>query len=216
MSMAGGGGDGGYRQADPTAYGHPADSTSDGAGGADSDGAAVNNTGRAPRLRAGIDARRAVKSDAERVIPYAGIRIGELTGYRVWWIIEGALCSLGHRRLWQPGEVISGDVDDTIRLNGNIWGGVYSFASAEKREEVLLNEMQDRIVGTTRMAGLGISFAMLGPAHEAQAFVTGTIKMWGEVVEHEYGYRAQLSTVRSLDRLYGPGDLEDLRNHYAV
>jgi len=49
--------------------------------------------------------------------------------------------------------------------------------------------------------------------------VLGKVQMWGEVVEHQYGYRASFAKVISLEELYSTTDtpkltLEMLRDRY--
>lgn len=53
---------------------------------------------------------------------------------------------------------------------------------------------------------------------------TGTVLLWGDIVEHERGYRAEFAKVRSIDWLYPDVDmmgreaivLNDLRRTYGV
>lgn len=52
------------------------------------------------------------------------------------------------------------------------------------------------------------------PACDASAFVSGTVRLWGDVVEHEFGYRAEFAKLHSLDKIYGDGDLAALRAKY--
>lgn len=54
------------------------------------------------------------------------------------------------------------------------------------------------------------------PHAETSSFVVGTVKMWGEVVEHQFGYRAQFAKLNSLDTLYGEASLSRLRDRYGV
>lgn len=46
--------------------------------------------------------------------------------------------------------------------------------------------------------------------------VVGAIKLWGEVVEHERGYRASFAKVVSIDYAWGVCDLDKLRIKYAL
>jgi hypothetical protein len=46
--------------------------------------------------------------------------------------------------------------------------------------------------------------AMYYAQHSGAIVVIGTIKMWGEVVEHERGYRAQYARINSLDKIFYP------------
>jgi len=76
-----------------------------------------------------------------------------------------------------------------------IMGGVYAFA----------NDQYDDDIQTAR-TDWGIDYP---------SFALGTVHLWGEVVEHERGYRASHAAVRSIDEAYGV-DLADLRNRYGV
>jgi hypothetical protein len=144
-------------------------------------------------------------------IPYAGIRTGEIIGHRLWWVIGSSICSLAHDRIWLPDETISADTNECI-CDGpiyRIWGGTYAFASRERceNEARFLLEMRGFQWGVPVFAGWMIA---------VDGFVAGTVKMWGDVVEHETGYRAQFAKLRSLDAVYGEGDLDALRNRYGV
>jgi hypothetical protein len=157
-------------------------------------------------------------------IPYAGIRTGEIIGHRLWWVIADAihglsLSSIAHRRRWLPDETISGNTDEPAHTYcfPPIWGGVYAFASLDSlRKEV------DAVAAGWVKYKIAIAngyFPMIwewNPFHEALAFVSGTVKMWGDVVEHETGYRAQFAKLHSLDAIYGDGDLDALRAKYGV
>lgn len=49
-------------------------------------------------------------------------------------------------------------------------------------------------------------------------FVLGTVQLWGEVVEHERGYRASFAKIKSLDHMINPDpsiSLEGLRLKYC-
>jgi hypothetical protein len=48
--------------------------------------------------------------------------------------------------------------------------------------------------------------------------IYGSVYLWGEIVEHKHGYRAQYASIRSVDQIIGPGDdlLEFLRQKYGV
>jgi hypothetical protein len=159
-------------------------------------------------------------------IPYAGIRAGELIGHRLWWLIDGQLCSLAHRRIWQPGETVAGDTQKLVNdwsflLGPNIWGGTYAFFSAEQMGGEIkdcLEAIQSSNDTRQRLAGMS---ALLSPLFwrgslEAGGVVAGTIKMWGEVIEHERGYRAEFAKLNSIDAIHGEGDIDELRLRYGV
>lgn len=147
-------------------------------------------------------------------IPHAGIRAGELTGYRLWWVTEAMdLCSLAHHFIWQPGATIEGKIDEPVdtnlfRLFDPLYGGVYcffDFAGAEK-------DIRDVCKTTFPKIGYFDYFHNI----KVLGVAWGTIKLWGEVVEHERGYRAQFAKLTSLDGSHGAFYLSDLRRKYNV
>lgn len=159
----------------------------------------------------------------EPTIPHAGIRTGELIGHRLWWLLndggEQWLCSLAHRRLWQSGETITGDLAKVVGFNiiDPIYGGTYAFAEASnliKESEECINTLKD--LARQREQWGGQLFGVFHPCLEAVGLAEGTIKMWGEVVEHERGYRAEFAKLVSIDKIWGDGDLNALRLKYQT
>lgn len=163
-----------------------------------------------------------------RPIPNEGIRAGELTGYRLWWVVNDGgkdwLCSFAHRQLWTPGEIMVGDTNDILAhdpIGGDhLYAGVYAFndtyylareaAEAEKELRKTGDEWKS-------MAAL----RRWHPYSETRRFAVGTVKMWGDVVEHKRGYRAQFARVQSIDDVCGEArgdgrDLAYLRRRYGV
>lgn len=146
-------------------------------------------------------------------IPYAGVRAGEIIGYRMWIVTQHyELCSLAHLFIWDPEAVIKGDIDkivvDRFPFNSPIYGGTYSFASFKE----LLPELDgiDRwTLPTPIMFNNSFGIMALGVA-------IGTIKCWGEVVEHEKGYRAQYAKLQSIDQVVGPIDIDLLKARYKL
>lgn len=144
-------------------------------------------------------------------IPYAGIRPGEITGHRLWLVLSDLrLCSLAHYFLWKPGATIEGDVDkvvlDRIFLP-SIYGGTYSFRTAKKCEREV------EIQGITEVDFPNSNYFNQGAIY---GIAIGTIKCWGEVVEHEHGYRAQYAKLTSIDRVIGKVDIAALRERYLL
>lgn len=181
------------RRTNPTAYRHSTHRASDGPGAADPFPTSLT-----------FSAESQPRSPA---IPHAGIRTGELIGHRLWWVVKVnnsptgyRLRSLAHDRIWRPGETVEGNTNAIVAMNGSlrpIWGGVYSYPTpAHLTKEIRF-------------------WADLVYAYSA-ALVCGTIKMWGDVVEHEAGYRAQYAKVLSLDAIVwgDPVGLEALRQFY--
>jgi hypothetical protein len=156
-------------------------------------------------------------------VPSAGIRTGEIVAHRLWWVIEGQLCSLAHRRLWKPGETIYGNtmesVDLIMAMMGHpIWGGTYGFFRQEQMAEDIaeMSHLLRRIEHHRAHGILTPRFLGWNGVSEASAFVAGTIKMWGDVVEHEFGYRAEYAKLNSIDNIYGTGEMIPLRERYGV
>lgn len=166
-------------------------------------------------------AERAVV-ERDRAIPHARIRTGEIIGHR-WWrfttkedrVIGGCPCSLcrnglfvpgagpltlssvAHWRMWLPGETVYGDTRRSVGDGSNIPGGTYAFACPAQ----LAAELLARYTYNHDLAG-----------------AIGTVKMWGDVVEHEHGYRAEYAKINSIDDVFGTEntdrDLAYLRDKY--
>ena len=83
----------------------------------------------------------------------------------------------------------------------NIWSGSWSQDSIEM---IHFSSRSD-----TREADLII------PARDP-SYVIGTVDLWGTVIEHERGYRAEFASVATLDDVIGKVDLEALRRRYRV
>lgn len=147
-------------------------------------------------------------------VEYAGVRTGELIGYRLWWVAGrdstfAQLMSLASGYIWRPGETVTGDINECVYLDfwrpeGSIFGGVYAFS----KEEFMQNELHD--VRIHIRSGWG-----------PKVCVAGTVKMWGEVIEHQFGYRAQFAKLHSLSVAFGgsgdrPEILEALQERYGV
>ncbi len=108
-------------------------------------------------------------------------------------------------------------VDDTGWRT--IWGGTYAFFSADQTEqeaEEWRAYIAERKATNARMGWGSGNFVVLYEIGRTETLVAGTIKMWGDVVEHEKGYRAEYAKINSLDAIHGPGDLEELRRVYGV
>lgn len=128
------------------------------------------------------------------------------------------ISSLAHERLWLPGETIHSDTNKLIEhdpwLDFTIWGGVYAFTS----DGPLAAEIHQSRTCARDYRRRPSSMWIIGwnPYVETETVVAGTVKMWGDVVEHERGYRAEFAKLNSLDAIYGPGDLDALREKYGL
>lgn len=213
-----------YRRAPSSSHRHSADGASDSPGGAASNilsfgsGAGMVYTSGS----SGISPWSILSPADPKPIPYAGIRTpGEIIGHRLWWVIEEDgqpwLCSLAHRRLWQPGETVEGDINQLINPGSYppLFGGVYSFMSIEQMPTEIAEIGQ---LTCKYYKNAAFYFSGWGGFQETGLFVSGTVKMWGDVVEHEAGYRAQYAKLNSIDAIHGVGDtsLAYLRKRYQV
>jgi hypothetical protein len=123
---------------------------------------------------------------------HEGIRVGEIIAYRAWRVIGPGWLQRRDDRL------------HSILMSDYVWHpdepasgdvrthGIYSFRNVIKST-----------------ADYGYDSAVRGP------FLFGKIKIWGEIVEHEAGYRSEFAKIVSLD--YGdPELLEKFRKIYRV
>lgn len=141
-------------------------------------------------------------------IPYAGIRTGEIIGERFWWIKHQGLTSITLDYVWGLGCTVEGDTNkivyqDYSYITGEykiLYGGIYSFHTAYKEIVSVEVNFMDYIY-KCRKDFVHNSHFLLGLAR-------GRIKMWGDVVEHEKGYRAQFAKLISIDKFTpNPHDL---------
>lgn len=142
-----------YRQADPQAYSRPIEKPD------------------LPKLGA-ADRARAVKSGA---IEDAGIRAGEIIGWRAWMVTDrGLLASMVACNVWKPGEPMKADVMLSTA------GGVHAFKTLDQA---------NRQYGWWAFGGSRVAL--------------GEVALWGEVIEHDGGWRAEFGAVHSIARLRG-------------
>lgn len=161
---------------------------------------------------------RAFTEPKPPTIPNAGIRTGEIIGHRLWWVIGDDLCSLAHSRIWKPGETIVGDTNGIVRSDPFyfevIWGGTYAFATRGQLGGDI-EAMTDALASAAQRRRSGSLYLWAGhPLYVAEGFAIGTVKMWGDVVEHETGYRAEFAKLNSIDEIHHGGDLDALRAKY--
>jgi hypothetical protein len=122
---------------------------------------------------------------------HEGIRAGEIIAYRAWRVIDARWLRKGDNRL------------HSVYMRNYVWhpdepasgdvrtDGIYSFRDAVRSREEYRYDAHD------------------GP------LLFGKVKIWGEIVEHEWGYRSQFGKIVSLD--YGdPELLEKFRKIYRV
>jgi len=122
---------------------------------------------------------------------HEGIRVGEIIAYRAWRVIV-------------PRWLSGGDLLHSIAMRDYVWypdrpasgdvrtHGIYSFHNVIRSRD-----------------DYGYDPGTIEP------FLFGRVKIWGEVVEHEAGYRSEFGKIVSLD--YGdPELLERFRRVYGL
>jgi hypothetical protein len=128
--------------------------------------------------------------EAADTLRHEGIRAGEIIAYRAWRVIEPGFFRRGDELL------------HSVYIRDYVWRpdepatgdvkthGIYSFRD-------VIRSKQD------------YSYNAYG------VLLFGKVKIWGEVVEHEAGYRSEFGKIISLD--YGPAEfLEKFRKIYRV
>jgi hypothetical protein len=118
-------------------------------------------------------------------------RWGELEGWRAWKL-EGdgqQLTSVYKETIWAPGQIIKGNPTED-KEGVHAWkelGGLVQYVDHVTYDDVTNGEI-----------------------------VLGRVHLWGAIVEHELGYRAEFAKIISLDGALNclPGTLEDLRKIY--
>lgn len=162
-------------------------------------------------------------------IPYAGVRSGEIIAWRLWWVIDNKLCSWAHQHTWKPGKVVQGDIKAVVDGNSfnPIFGGVYGFKEMEQAA-LDANRTLDMLHEQIRYYGRSSLTYMSGwnPLSETSTFALGSIALWGEVIEHETGWRGEFAKVNSIDTLYTipttdtevhpPPSIHNLRRIYGL
>jgi hypothetical protein len=119
------------------------------------------------------------------------IRAGEIIGWRFWKLHDGLLRSVYIPYIWHPGVFER----SSSKQGGFKNPGYHAFRNKEQAERET----------------------------SIQAYwlpcVIGSVAMWGEVIEHENGWRSEYAAVRSLTEITGDRDfsrkrLRELREKY--
>jgi hypothetical protein len=123
----------------------------------------------------------------------ARIRAGEIIGWRYWRLRDGLLESVFVPYTWRPGVFERA----SSKHPGPYNMGYHAFKDIEQaqREAFLFNY--------------------------CRASVIGSVAMWGEVIEHAYGWRSEYAAVRSIIKISGGirfltkrPSLQELRERY--
>jgi len=111
------------------------------------------------------------------------IRAGEIIGWRFWKLSNGLLWSVFVSYTWRPG-VFERSSAKHYGYNNQYYAfrnnlGYHAFRHKEQAE---------------REAFMYASWSTT---------VVGSVAMWGEVVEHQYGWRSEYAAVRSIVKITG-------------
>ena len=131
-------------------------------------------------------------NQAANNLGHEGIRVGEIIAYRAWRVIETGWFRKGD------------DLLHSVIVRDYVWHpdepasgdvrthGIYSFRNViRSKHDYGYNQRVD------------------------EPFLFGKVKIWGEIVEHEAGYRSKFAKILSLD--YGRADLlEKFRRIYRL
>lgn len=121
-------------------------------------------------------------------IKHAGTKFGEFLGWRMWYVRDGLLKSYSRPTFWQPKVPMTGTPSD--HKDDGIWAFKDKNRAIRKALEApsyysLLNFNQE-------------------PGAPAKPVVVwGSVKLYGEVVEHQDGYRASAASIVSIDDAEG-------------
>lgn len=165
-------------------------------------------------------------------IENAGIRAGEIIAFRCWVLTKQAIVE-GHHHLrstyadctWRPGEVVGLDPEACPE-----WPAYAAFEGPDKLEErrkrYLRLDPHDQDGVRTGIHGFkSASWMMMefSPSHDPRIdkyLIYGTVALWGDVIEHQEGFRAEFGKINTLDQIdAGLGHeetLDKLRKLYGV
>lgn len=120
---------------------------------------------------------------------------GEIVAFRIWRVDrELKLRSSFTDHIWKPGKVMKADrkIKDYDR-ESNIKTGVHAWKSVFE----VVEYVQTMFVHGDCMSGA----------------VIGRVKLWGDVVEHQRGYRAEFARIESLDDCVTPASTQWEADH---
>lgn len=116
---------------------------------------------------------------------------GELIAFRVWRVTGKPELKSSYRdTIWPVGQIMKAHLppasDTASGLYG--WKSVFELAEYSKRIQESARSNYDINTDTLRMSPIDVPTLCIGRVH-----------LWGEVIEHERGYRAEFARVISLD-----------------
>lgn len=115
-------------------------------------------------------------------LPRADMQVVDLIGWRIWRVLGGYLGSITAEAIWLPGEPMEAAV---VEDHGAAANGIHVFKT---------------MAGAIREAALYAS-----RAEQHTGYAIGSVLLWGDVVEHERGYRAERAMILSIDDLMWQG-----------
>jgi hypothetical protein len=115
------------------------------------------------------------------------IRAGEIIGWRVWNLCNGLLQSVFVSHTWHPGVFER----SCAKRCGYHNPGYHAFRDREQAER------QAYTFG-----------------YKGWPSVIGSVAMWGEVIEHQHGWRSEYAAVRSITKI--TGDIPFSRHHWLL
>ncbi len=131
------------------------------------------------------------QNELARHLKHDGVRVGEIIAYRAWRVIEPGWLRSGDNRL------------HSVLIKDYVWHPDEP-ASGDVRTHGIYS-CRD-VIRSKEEYWYSVGWASL---------LFGKVKIWGEVVEHEEGYRSEFGKIVSLD--YGdPELLEKFRKIYKV
>ena len=100
-----------------------------------------------------------------------GTQFGEITGWRMWRIYQGSLKAYSQDALWVHGVPMQAK-----KVPDHKHEGIWAFKDKERAYK-----------------------KMLTGGHLGEDAVYGKVRLWGQIVEHEHGYRAEYALIESLE-----------------
>lgn len=142
----------------------------------------------------------------------AGLRVGEIIAYRVWPITKNRRLQSGFRDdIWEPGEPMVGEPSDR---DGSSPSGVHAFNDpngAGIKDAIMsygphgiihMWGMLNRFMWVqSRDGSISIEEAPAPEPAKYPGIAVGKVRLYGTVIEHVRGYRAQYAMVESIDRI---------------
>jgi len=185
--LAIGGGNGQHRQPDQEIHSRPAEQSNYGSG--------YPAPYPFPVKIPNPDTRAPLKSVPKSSLKSEGIRAGEIIAFRCWMISGESrprLLSVYMSHIWEP------DVPMTMTAG-----------------TLTTPQIDHTMYGVHAFKSPGLLFDEYYFLKKKSA-IFGTVALWGDVVEHEKGYRAQYGRINTLDFCHDKDLLDRFRKVYGV